>query len=92
MSKDKSIHAAVPLASHDKQAALVERVIQLFSERPAMGGLVSLELARLDGELASSAVVDEHGVRLTLHLIVFERDDPRSIRDLKEQVVWCAPR
>ena len=56
-----------------------------------MGGPVLLDLARADGDASSSVVVDAHGVRLTLHLIVFEPGEPRSIRDLKEQVVWCAP-
>lgn len=80
-----------PVSDDEKKGALVERVLRLFNERPPMGGLVSLDLARSAGDATSSVVVDAHGVRLTLHLVVFEADESRSIRDIKEQVVWCAP-
>ena len=47
-----------------------------------------LDLACVDGDASSSVVVDGHGVRLTLQLIVFRsRARPRRIRDLKEQEV-----
>lgn len=79
------------LTQDAQEESLVARVVRLFGERPSMGDQVSLDLARTEG-VASPVVVDAHGVRLTLHLVVFELDATRSIRDLREQVVWCAPR
>ena len=70
---------------------MIDLVIRKFKERPPTEGQVLLDLARMDGDSSSSVMVDAHGVRLTLWLIVFEPGEPRRIRDLKEQEVWCAP-
>ena len=74
-----------------REVALIDLVMRMFKERPPTEGLVLLDLACVDGDASSSVVVDGHGVRLTLQLIVFEPGEPRRIRDLKEQEVWCAP-